>query len=189
MRKKLIDERPKELARRIRIAQAVADKGGSLTQVAKRCKLKLGVMNHTLKKYAPDLYAKLNQGRRPFLTEAQYAKRMVTLENIAHEGGGLVQASKALKISKPAVTQWLKQEKLDVLQRQLAKNGRSQDGKRLSPTETRMRLAAVAMGQQAGLTLTAIAKNLGLDKGGLSRWLRLYAPDGAADALSDYMDD
>jgi len=118
--------------------------------------------------------------------------RLKALVALAAEGLNGAEAAERLKLSAPALNQWMHRhpEAEDVLAllRDNRKRTRTKQGG-IAAEIIVFRLRLVQAGRKAGMTDRDIARGMDLTPGGLSHWLKRNAPWGVDDAVNEFSDD
>lgn len=122
------------------------------------------------------------------LSPVQVRARLKLLSDCADEFLGTAQAAKRLGVSRQAVSRFLGRYDTE-LRARLSSNSTHGAHIRVSPAEALRRLRTVVEAEDANESLGSAARRLGITTSALWEWLKDNAPDGARDALSDYIDD
>lgn len=107
------------------------------------------------------------------------AKRLDLAKQVLAEGGSISEFARRANINTSWATTWLRENHDD-----LHKQFLDQVHPNTLPPQARIaRLMAVKIGQEMGLSISRIARELNMHRTPLLNWLSVWAPDGIDDAL------
>lgn len=129
------------------------------------------------------------------LAHDKHEARLAEVSYATDNGMGYSDLADLWKVSTPAVWIWCHKWLMPEVCAKLAENGKLQVQSPRNAPEDRAawsvpdRLELIALTRAHGWSDSKLARAIGMRPSGLCEWMKRNAPDGVADALSDYAED